>query len=116
MTMFSVTDISELEQRIRDLPLQSDKIDEEDVISVESEGSTQPSDYRPWENHADRALLPSCKFKLIFVNVRTCVHVSHVYTYRMYMYHIHLLVRWEVLTYRYYWPSPLLYDSFSEYK
>lgn len=55
----SVTDISELEQRIRDLPLHSDKADDEDIISVASEGSTEPSDYRPWENHADRALLPS---------------------------------------------------------
>ena len=60
--LFLVTDISELEQRIRDLPLHSDKADDEDIISVASEGSTEPSDYRPWENHADRALLPSCKF------------------------------------------------------
>ena len=60
--LFLVTDISELEQRIRDLPLHSDKADDEDIISVASEGSSEPSDYRPWENHADRALLPSCKF------------------------------------------------------
>ena len=60
--LFSVTDISELEQRIRDLPLHSDKADDEDIISVASEGSSEPSDYRPWENHADRALLPSCMF------------------------------------------------------
>jgi len=55
----SVTDISELEQRIRDLPLRTEKTDDADIISVESEGSTEPSDYRPWEHHADRALLPS---------------------------------------------------------
>ena len=61
MTLFSVTDISELEQRIRDLPLHTEKTDDADIISVESEGSTEPSDYRPWEHHADRALLPSCK-------------------------------------------------------
>ena len=60
--LFLVTDISELEQRIRDLPLHSDKAVDEDIISVASEGSSEPSDYRPWENHADRALLPSCKF------------------------------------------------------
>lgn len=55
----SVTDISELEQRIRDLPLQNEEVETADIISVGSEESTEPSDYRPWENHADRALLPS---------------------------------------------------------
>ncbi|KAL9952506.1 hypothetical protein ACROYT_G039773 [Oculina patagonica] len=53
----SVTDISELEQRLRDLPLNnSSEMDDADVISVESAGSTEPTDYRPWENFADRAL------------------------------------------------------------
>lgn len=65
--MLLVTDISELEQRIRDLPLQDKEVDNADIISVESDGSTEPSDYRPWENHADRALLPSCK-KIILCN------------------------------------------------
>ncbi|XP_029207410.2 hydrolethalus syndrome protein 1-like [Acropora millepora] len=55
----SVTDISELEQRILELPLRDKEKDNMDIISVESHGSTEPSDYRPWENHADRALLPS---------------------------------------------------------
>lgn len=55
----SATDISELEQRIRDLPLCTEEADNEDIKSVGSEESTEPSDYRPWENHADRALLPS---------------------------------------------------------
>lgn len=58
---FVATDISELEQRIRDLPLCTEEADNEDIKSVGSEESTEPSDYRPWENHADRALLPSCK-------------------------------------------------------
>lgn len=56
-----VTDISELEQRLRDLPVNTTgEIDDADVISVQSEGSTEPTDYRPWENYADRAL-PSCE-------------------------------------------------------
>lgn len=59
--LFLVTDISDLEQRIRDLPIRSEEADNADIISVGSEDSTEPSDYRPWENHADRALLPSCK-------------------------------------------------------
>lgn len=52
----SVTDISELEQRLRDLPVNTSDIDDADIISVQSEGSTEPTDYRPWENYADRAL------------------------------------------------------------
>lgn len=60
--LFLVTDISDLEQRIRDLPIRTEEADNEaDIISIGSEDSTEPSDYRPWENHADRALLPSCK-------------------------------------------------------
>ena len=58
--MFLVTDISELEQRLRDLPVNTSEIDDADVVSVQSEGSTEPTDYRPWENYADRAL-PSCE-------------------------------------------------------
>ena len=58
--MILVTDISELEQRLRDLPVNTGEIDDDDVISVQSEGSTKPADYRPWENYAGRAL-PSCE-------------------------------------------------------
>ena len=64
-----VTDISELEQRILDLPLRDKEKDNMDIISVESHGSTEPSDYRPWENHADRALLPSCKNICVIKNI-----------------------------------------------
>lgn len=67
--LFLVTDISELEQRIRDLPLRDKEEDNVDIISVESHGSTEPSDYRPWENHADRALLPSCKNICVIKNI-----------------------------------------------
>lgn len=64
-----VTDISELEQRILDLPLRDKGEDNVDIISVKSDGSSEPSDYRPWENHADRALLPSCKNICVIINI-----------------------------------------------
>ena len=69
--LFLVTDISDLEQRIRDLPIRTEEADNADIISVGSEDSTEPSDYRPWENHADRALLPSCKKRNIIGNLNT---------------------------------------------
>ena len=66
--LFLVTDISDLEQRIRDLPIHTEEADNADIISIGSEDSTEPSDFRPWENHADRALLPSCKKHNIIVD------------------------------------------------
>lgn len=55
---FPVTDISDLEQRLRDLPLNSGDVDDADVISTDSE--VGPNNFRPWENYAERGL-PSCK-------------------------------------------------------
>lgn len=46
---FPVTDISDLEQRLRDLPLNNGDVDDADN-----------SNFRPWENYAERGL-PSCK-------------------------------------------------------
>ena len=54
---FPVTDISDLEQRLRDLPLNSGDVDDADVISTDSE--VGPNNFRPWENYAERGL-PSC--------------------------------------------------------
>lgn len=50
----SVTDISDLEQRLRDLPLNSGDVDDADVISTDSE--VGPNNFRPWENYAERGL------------------------------------------------------------
>lgn len=55
---FPVTDISDLEQRLRDLPLNNGDIDDADNISIDSE--VGPNNFRPWENYAERGL-PSCK-------------------------------------------------------
>lgn len=52
----SITDISDLEQRLRDLPLNNGDVDVADVISIDSEGSEEPNNFRPWENYAERGL------------------------------------------------------------
>ena len=54
----SVTDISELEQRLRDLPVQGKDVFESESDDLEGK---EPRDYRPWINAANPSL-PSCKF------------------------------------------------------
>lgn len=51
------TDISDIEQQLRELPLQDLRYDDEDDSILQ-----EPLDYRPWEKQKAYGALPSCEW------------------------------------------------------